>query len=143
MTRAQMLLGGAGRRGHGALILVVLIALVIILILYFGSGPGGGSYMQQVAQTRKQGKQMARDLQTQQLVILMSQYRQDNGKLPGSWDDLEAPRESTLDPWGKPMSFSFETDNKTGKTTVTFRSDGPDGEPNTGDEVSKTDTLPF
>jgi predicted PurR-regulated permease PerM len=132
----------SSRRGHGALILVVLIALAIILIMSFAGG--NSSYVSQVSQTRKQGKQMARDLQTQQVTILFAQYRQENSKLPGSWEDLESvPRESTLDPWGKPMSFSFETDKKTGRTTVTFKSDGPDGEPNTGDEVSKTDTLPF
>ncbi len=130
------------RRGSGALILVVLIALLIILILYFGGGKS--SYMNQVSNTRKQGKQVAQDINTGQLTTMISQYRQENGKLPKTWEDMEGlPRESYMDPWGKPMTFRCEEDKRGGKTKVIFHSDGPDGEPNTEDDINRAETLQF
>lgn len=130
------------RRGHGALILSVLIAIAIILILMFGNF-GGGSYMKQVSNTRKKGKDTAAEISTQQLTILIAQYRQTNGKLPANWEELEAPAESYRDPWGQPLTFTCETDKRTGSTKVTFRSIGPDGEANTADDVVRTENLPF
>ena len=127
------------RRGSGALILVVLVALLIILILYFNTG-----YTQQVSQTRKKGKQLAQDINTQQLTIMISQYRQENGKLPKTWADMEGlSRESYLDPWGKEMTFKCEEDKRSGKTTVIFHSDGPDGEPGNEDDINRKETLQF
>ena len=127
------------RRGSGALILVVLVALLIILILYFNTG-----YMTQVSQTRKKGKQLAQDINTQQLTIMISQYRQENGKLPKNWEDMEGlSKESYTDPWGKAMTFRCEEDKKSGKTKVMFHSDGPDGDPGTEDDVNRTETLQF
>ena len=58
-------------RGMGALLVVVLVAMLIILLLYFGGGKS--SYMNQVSNTRKQGKQMAQDINTGQLTIMISQ----------------------------------------------------------------------
>jgi predicted PurR-regulated permease PerM len=130
------------RRGHGALILVVLLGLAIILIMMFAGG--NHSYMNQVNQTRKQGKQMVKDIETGQLTTLIAQYRQENnGKLPTSWEEIESAPRELYAPYGKPMTFKFETDKKTGKTYVFYHSDGPDGEPNTGDEIDRKDTLPF
>jgi hypothetical protein len=143
------------RRGHGALIIVVLLALAIVLYLMFGMSTGGGSgagstskggggstYMGQVSKTRKQGKAMAQDISTQQLTILLAQYRQENNnKLPKSPTDLADSQSAFKDPWGNELTFSFE--DQRGKTVVTYRSKGPDGEANTEDDVSKTDTLPF
>jgi hypothetical protein len=131
----------SNRRGHGALILVVLLALAIILVMMFAGG--NKSYVSQVNQTRKKGKETAAEIQTGQLTLLMAQYRQENGgKLPTTWEDLESAPSQLTSPFGKPMTFRFETD-KNGKTTVFYHSDGPDGEPNTGDEINRTDTLPF
>ena len=143
------------RRGHGALILVVLIAMAIILYLMFGMstgsssggstskpGSGGSTYVGQVAKTRKQGKATAQDISTQQLTLLITQYRDaNNNKLPKGPADLGDDAVHFKDPWGNPMSFSFE--DQRGKTVVTYRSKGPDGEAGTEDDVSKTDTLPF
>lgn len=127
------------RRGAGALILVVLIALLIILLLYFNTG-----YTQQVSQTRKKGKQLAQDINTQQLTIMISQYRQENGKLPTSWDQMEGlSKESYTDPWGNLMTFRCEDDKRGGKTKVIFHSDGPDGEAKTEDDINRTETLQF
>ena len=139
----------AWRHGHGALILVVLIAMAIILYLMFGSTGSGGSggsggnssYMGQVSQSRKSGKAVAADINTQQLSILIAQYRQENNnKLPASPADFDNPG-SFRDPWGGELSFSFS--DSRGKTTVTYKSKGPDGEAGTEDDVTKTDTLPF
>jgi hypothetical protein len=129
------------RRGAGALILVVLIGLVIILLLYFAGGQH--SYMGQVAQTRKRGRELAVDLSTQQFSILIAQYRQEHGKLPKSPADFEDNAASFQDPWGGPVTFTCEDDKRTGKTIVHYHSDGPDKEPNTRDDINKTDTLPY
>ena len=130
------------RRGTGALLLVVLIAMLIILLLYFGGG--NKSYMNQVQNTRKQGKQMAQDINTDQLVKLILIYRdQNNGALPKTWEEIDAPAESYTDPWGKPMKFTCEEDQKTRKVVVRFHSDGPDGEAGTPDDINRSETLPY
>jgi hypothetical protein len=130
----------AARRGHGALILVVLIAMAIMLYLMFGSGGGGKSYMQQMSTTRQNAKATVQDINTQQLSILIAQYRVDNGKLPAKGADLENDV-ALRDPWGNAMTFTFEDER--GRTKVTYRSRGPDGEANTEDDVTKSETLPF
>jgi len=129
----------ASRPGGGALILVVLLALVIVLVLYFGNF-GGGSYAGQIAQTRKSGRAMAVEMNTQQLVTLIAQYKLANNKLPGTPEDLDAPG-AFRDPWGNPVTFTF-SDAGGGRTNVTFRSAGPDGQDGTADDVNKTEPLP-
>lgn len=142
------------RRGHGALILVVLISIAIVLYLMFGmstggssggstskGGGGGSTYMGQVAGTRKQGKETAAEISTQQLSILIAQYRNENNRLPKSPADMGDEQGAFRDPWGNEMAFSFEDER--GKTKVTYRSKGPDGEAGTEDDVSRTDLLPF
>jgi hypothetical protein len=146
------------RRGHGALIVMVLISMAIILYLMFGttgggssggsttkpgSGGGGTSYMGQVSKTRKQGKETAADISTQQLCVLIAQYRNENNKLPKAPADLGDSQSYFKDAWGNEMTFSFEEQKGTGKTAVKFKSKGPDGEANTEDDVTRTDTLPF
>ena len=131
------------RRGSGAIILVVLIALAIILYLMFGTGGSGGSYMKQVSNARVNAKKTVQEINTQQLSILIGQYRQEHGKLPQTAADMEA--ESYFkDPWGGPITFTFET-GKGGAaaTRVHYHSNGPDGEPKTEDDQDKTDTLPL
>ena len=142
------------RRGNGALILVVLITIAIVLYLMFGmnsgggggastSRPGGGSYMGQVGQTRKAGRETANEISTQQLTLLIVQYRDaNNGKLPKTPADLDAGA-AFNDQWGHEMTFSFEVNKQTGKTTVKYHSNGPDGDPGTEDDVTRTDVLPF
>jgi hypothetical protein len=139
------------RRGNGALILVVLIALAIVLYLMFGmntggsggsTGKGSGStYMGQVGETRRQGKAAAAEISTQQLSILIAQYRNENNRLPKSPADMGDDRGAFRDPWGNEMTFAFE--EQRGKTMVTYRSKGPDGEAGTEDDVSRPDALPF
>lgn len=132
----------AVRRGNGALIILVLLAMAIILFLAFGSGGGGKSYMQTMSTSRKQAKQTVQDINTQQLSILIAQYRQENGKLPKSPADLENNAADFHDQWNGPLTFTFQ-EQKVGPTKVIYHSNGPDGEANTEDDVTKTDTLPF
>ncbi len=145
------------RRGNGALILVVLISMAIILYLMFGMstggsssggstskpGSGGSTYMGQVSKTRKQGKETAADINTQQLCVLIAQYRNENGKLPKTPADLGDSQTYFKDAWGNEMTFSCEEQKATGKVMVKFKSRGPDGEANTEDDVTRADSLPF
>lgn len=129
------------RHGNVAFGLIGLLIVVAIIALLMVGNFGGGSYANHVSQTRKQGRETAAEISTQQLSILIAQYRQENGKLPKGPADLEQPGVFN-DPWGNEMTFTFETD-KFGKTKVTYRSKGPDGESGTPDDVNRTDTLPF
>jgi hypothetical protein len=128
------------RRGHGALLIALLLAVVIGIFLLYGN-MGGGSYMQQVGTTRQQGKQLAQDLNTRQLSMLIAQYRSENGKLPRTAAEMEQDA-AFKDPWGNPLLFTFE-EPRMGATQVTYRSAGPDGEHNTEDDIVKTEPLPF
>lgn len=130
----------AQRRGNMAFGLIgLLVVMAIILVLMVGINGSGGS-LTAANTTRKQGKEMAQEIATQQLSILIAQYRQENNKLPASPADLESPG-AFNDPWGQEMTFGFETVR--GKTRVTYKSKGPDGEANTEDDVTRTDELPF
>jgi hypothetical protein len=131
------------RRGSGALILVVLIALAIILYLMFGNGGSGGSYMKQMSNARVNAKRTVQEINTQQLSILIGQYRQEHGKLPQTAADMEAEA-YFKDPWGGPITFTFESSKGPGGgTRVHYHSNGPDGEAKTEDDQDKVDTLPL
>ena len=139
-----MMNASATRRGNVGLILVVLIALAIVLYLMFGTGGGGSSYMGGVAKTRKQGKEMVAEIATAQLSQLIAMYRQRNGKLPKTIDDMEDEATYFKDPWGGPLTFTFEEPkgSRGGATKVIYHSNGPDAEKGTEDDVTRTDTLP-
>jgi cell division protein FtsB len=129
------------RRGHGAVILVLLLGVALVLYLAFGNMGGGKSYTQQLSTTRQQGIQMARELETRQLSILIAQYRAENNRLPQTAADLDNDA-AFRDPWGNPLTFTFETP-RNGPVKIFYRSAGPDGELNTEDDVVKEDSLPF
>lgn len=146
------------RRGNGAVILSLLIVMAIVLYLLFGMNSGGGSsgggstgkpgsggssYMGQVGKTRKQGRETANEISTGQLTQLILMYRDaNNGKLPRTPADIDSPG-AFNDQWGHEMTFSFEQNKATGKTTVKYHSNGPDGEAGTEDDVTRTDVLPY
>jgi hypothetical protein len=127
------------RRGNGAIILVILIALAIVLYLMFGK-MGGTTYMGEVKKTRDQGREMARQIKTDQMTLLIAMYRQTNKKLPATPADLESPG-AFNDAWGQEMTFTFSEGPQ--GTVVTFLSAGPDGEAKTEDDVKYTDKIPY
>jgi hypothetical protein len=134
------------RRGSGAFLLVILLALAIVLYLMFGTGGTGTSYMKQVSSARVNAKKTVQEINTQQLSILIGQYRQEHGSLPKTAADMEAEA-YFKDPWGGPITFTFETAKggagAGGATRVHYHSNGPDLEPKTEDDQDKTDTLPL
>ncbi|MBL9032283.1 MAG: hypothetical protein JNM80_11350 [Phycisphaerae bacterium] len=150
--------GSAGptRHGHAGLLIGLLVVVVIVLVLLFGDfsstggttsatgSPGGGSYAGQVAQTRKSGRETAFSINSQQLTTMIAQYKQEhNDKLPKSWADIEGlPKQSYTDAWGNELAFTIEAGPR-GPGKVTYRSNGPDGQPNTSDDIVKVDSLPF
>lgn len=127
------------RAGHGALLILVLLGLAVMLYLYFGN-MGGTSYMQQVKQTKDRGQEMARQISTSQMSLLIAMYRETNKKLPATPADLESPG-AFNDPWGREMTFKFEQSPK--GTKVTYFSLGQDGEAKTGDETTYEDVIPY
>jgi hypothetical protein len=132
------------RRGSGAFLLVILLALAIVLYLMFGTGGTGTSYMKQVSNTRANAKKTVQQINTQQLSILIGQYRQEHGSLPKTAADMEAEA-YFKDPWGGPITFTFETGSggAGAVTKVHYHSNGPDLEPKTEDDQDRTDTLPL
>lgn len=128
------------RPGNGAVILSLLIVVAIVLYLMFGTGGGKKSYMDEVKQTRDNGRETARKISTEQMTLLIAMYRQTNSKLPKTPADLESPN-AFNDQWGKEMTFTFE--DVRGKTMIKYHSAGPDGEFKTPDDVEYTDTVPY
>lgn len=128
------------RRGNGALILIVLIAIAIMLYLYFGGG--NHSYMNQVKNTRKAGRDEAVTISFDQFNTLIGIYHQQNGKYPKSVEDMGDDAASFRDPWGGAVTFTIE-DPKNGKPPkVKYHSPGPDREDGTPDDINRTETLP-
>ncbi len=127
-------------RGYsGALILVVLIGLAIMLWLYFGSTGGNKSYMQTVVQAKKEGASVGAGIQAQQLAILVADHRMNhNGKAPASFAEMGAEEVSFRDQWGKPVRFRVDA---SAPNVLVVISDGPDGRPDTQDDVSVTANL--
>ncbi len=125
----------------GALILVILIGLAVMLWLYFGSTGGNKSYMQTVVQTKKEGESLGAGIQAQQLAILVADYRMNNhGKAPASFAQMGADESSFRDQWGKPVRFRVEPN---APNVLVVISDGPDGRPDTEDDVMVKANLPY
>lgn len=131
------------RRGFGAAgvgLLVILIALCIILYMMFGNGGSGKSYVQGIQASRARAKDVKADVQTYGLTQLIVAYNTQNGKLPKTAEET-GDEASFRDPWGNTISFTYQTEN--GKTFIIYHSNGPDGQPNTQDDVIKRDQLPI
>lgn len=126
----------------GFTLIGLLVVLAIVLMLYFGNS-GSGSYAGAVAQSRRQGLQLASQINARQLVTLIVQFQLANGRLPQSVDELDAPPASLLDPWGNRLSFSFGDQPPGQVREVYIHSPGPDGEPDTEDDITQTEPLPL
>jgi hypothetical protein len=132
-----------GERGFGAGgvgLLVILIALCIILYMMFGNGGSGKSYVQGIQAGRNNARELKADIQTYGFTQLIVAYHAQNGKLPKTAEEL-GEEASLRDPWGNQMSFTYQPEN--GKTFVVYHSNGPDGQPNTQDDIIKRDQLPI
>jgi Na+-transporting methylmalonyl-CoA/oxaloacetate decarboxylase gamma subunit len=127
-----------GMGGAGLGLLVLLLALLIILVMYFGNF-GGKSYMQNVATARKSAIQLKADIDTHNLTELIEAcYLSNNSKLPQTPEETDQPG-VFMDQWHHPITFTYKKEGD--KTFVVYHSNGPDGEPNTEDDVVKTDQL--
>lgn len=130
------------RRGNIGIGLLVLL-IVIAIALYVMFGIQGKGTVGTAVQSRATAQAAVFNINTQQLSILISDYRQQHdNKLPKSPADLEAPSGTFADPWGGQITFEFKDDPVKG-TIVTFRSPGKDGKPNTPDDVVSTGPLPY
>jgi hypothetical protein len=127
-----------GMGGAGLGLLVLLLALLIILVMYFGNF-GGKSYMQNVANTRKQAIQLKADIDTHNLTELIAAcYLSNNSTLPKNAEET-GQAAAFRDQWGHEITFTYKKEGE--KTFVVYRSNGPDGQANTEDDVVKTDEL--
>lgn len=130
------------RRGNIGIGLLVLL-IVIAIALYVMFGIQGKGTVGAAAQSRATAQAAVFNINTQQLTILISDYRQQHdNKLPKSPADLEAPPATFTDPWGGKITFEFKEDALKG-TIVTFRSPGKDGKMGTSDDVVATSPLPY
>lgn len=135
-------------------LIALLIVVAIIFFLFFGVGgssstntggsasTGTGGYIGAVGETRKTAKAASFNINTQQIGLLIAQYRDTNKNLPRTFDDIDAPPSMKVDPWGNPITFTF--DEKPGANTirVIYRSNGPDGKPGTSDDQTVTGEIP-
>jgi hypothetical protein len=129
----------AVRHGNGAALIGLLLVVGIVLYLMFGK-MGKTTYMDQVKKTRDNGREMVRQIKTDQMSLLIAMYRESNKKLPKAPADLESPG-TFNDGWGKEMTFTFS--EQAGKTLVTYLSAGPDGNAGNDDDVKYQDTVPY
>lgn len=122
-------------------LLGLLIVMGIVLYMMFGTGGGKASYMDTVKKTRDDGRELAREIKTDQMSLLIAMYRQANNKLPTKVADLEAPPGSFNDRFGTEMTFTFV--DQGGRTMIKYKSAGPDRQHGTPDDVEHTDSVPY
>lgn len=130
------------RRGFSGLgILVILIVIAIVLFMYFG---GQKSYVQTVVQAQKQSKEMSLEIQAQQLAILVAEYRMShNDAAPKTFYDMNADPESFKDQWGAAVRFRVDATGPGRPPMLIVISNGPDGAPDTQDDVTTAAPLPL
>lgn len=105
---------------------------------------GGKSYVQTVVEAKKQGNDLTLGIQAQQLAILIGNYRMTHeGKNPASYKDMDAVPASFSDQWGRPLRFKFDAENPSDAKDFLAISDGPDGTPDTQDDITTRVALPF
>jgi len=132
-------------RGFSAFSLIgLLLVVAIILYMMFGRAGGGKSYMQTVVETKKEGESLAIGIQAQQLAVLIADYRMNHdGKVPSSYQDMGADAASFKDQWGNPLRFRFDAVVPRGARDFLVISNGPDGQPETSDDISQRVALQF
>jgi hypothetical protein len=128
-----------GMGGAGIGLLVLLLAILIILIMAFGSF-GGKSYVQGIGAARKQARAVKEDIQTYGLTQLIVAVYNQNNKLPNTPEET-GDAAAFRDPWGHEITFTYKKEGD--RTYIVYHSDGPDGTPNTDDDIVKQDQLPI
>lgn len=130
------------RRGFSGLgIIAILIVLAIVLFMYFG---GKKSYVQTVVEAKKQSEGMNLEIQAQQLGILVAEYRMNhNDAAPKTYNDLGADPASFLDKWGAPLRFRVDPTSAGRPPVLIVTSSGPDGQPDTEDDITTAASLPL
>lgn len=128
------------RGGAGVGIILLLVVLLIGLLIYFVQAGSGGNYARQLSETRRSGVEVKREINTSQLTLLITMFRDQNNRLPKDAEEMDAAA-AFRDEWGNPITFTFRP--SPGGTTVTYHSNGPDGEPNTGDDLTRDDRLAY
>ncbi len=133
------------RRGFAGFGLIgILLVLAIILFLYFGSTTGNKSYMQTIVQTKKQGEQLGFAIQAQQLAIFVADFMANhNNKPPTSYQEMGADPSSFKDTWGNPFRFTANPAAPGRPAALTVISNGPDGQPDTADDIPTNAGLPY
>lgn len=117
--------------------LALLVVLVIVLVMLTMNFTGGKSYVENVAETRRQGQRLDVTINTASLVQLITTYQVQNDRYPTSYEDLEAA--PLKDPWGGNLTFTIDQSTQPGTLVVT--SAGPDGEVGTEDDIVKRERL--
>ena len=129
--------GGAG----GGLILLLLIGVALMLVLMFGNF-GGKSYMQNVAGAKQKGNETGVDILAYSLVQMITAVRAgDPEAAPMTFDELGVSESSFIDPWGAPIRWEYDDEQR--PTKVTVISNGQDGQPGTEDDVRVEKVLPM
>ena len=75
------------------------------------------------------------------MTLALVEYEEDEGTLPGDIAVLGLSVSTLSDPWGNPISWTYDDPDR--PTTITVTSDGPDGEPDTEDDVQIEKRLSF
>jgi hypothetical protein len=128
------------RGGAGLGLLLLLISILLILILLFGNFGGSKSYMQNVSTARKSAIEIKQEINTHELTQLLAACYLSTNTLPKTPE--ETGNEAVFrDPWGHQITFTYAKEGD--KTYVIYHSNGPDGEPNTDDDVIRKDLLPI
>lgn len=118
--------------------LLLLIVIVIICVAIFASSGGNKSYVENVAEARREGQRLDVALDTRSIVQMITAYQLENERYPASFADLgQTPPQ---DPWGNQLSFTIDT--STTPATLVVTSPGQDNEAGTQDDVVKRETLP-
>ncbi len=124
-----------------AMILGVLVVLAIVLVMYFGNLTGSGSYVQKVQQTKKDSEVLNLSILAQDLGRAVAIYAMSNNdRMPQTYEDMGLSESSYRDPWGNTMRFEIIDGPP---RQIALISNGPDGQPDTGDEQRGTAPLNF
>lgn len=125
------------RSGHvGIFLLVILIGVALLLWMQATSGTAA-------VQAKKQAEiDIAQDISVYGLVQSLIAYEITNGEYPGTLDDIEDLGRARLDPWEGAWTLTYEESERSRRPVAVFTSMGPDGLPDTEDDIIVREQLP-